>query len=574
MDRPQARRVVERQCFGVLLPGSSSRSTTPNWPAVRSPTFWQIPTASRAPPWPIPLRESSTAFAKRASCVGRPDGHPWVHSYAHGRTVYELRFDAGAARAALEKASKEEAADTFIDFVLAGDLDLAEIEKLRDIASSRSGIGKRVLDTTLKLARQEQVDHQAQESRERRIAERRDPRPQIRAPLADAPWLPEMQVLNDVRGKSTDIEPPMRDVSGYIVQVRIRRVPKMHLLTVRGSNQCDSEETRLPAPEQPLLIRLDEIGVAELIEHHIEYVDAETSRPVHLGAPFVKHFLRRDDNALPIATGVATLPIVLPDGALLSGIGLDRDRGIVFRVAHELEAILPQPQGCNPVAVAEAMRYLTDDWLCDLASDYVGKCVVIACALTILERLLLAERPAFFVTAGQRRGGKTTTVQMIALAVLGIRAAAAVWSSSEEERRKALFPIFAKGCLSCPGTTCRVVRRYRARQSRSRSPPRLTATASWENQRLGRLRPIPFKFSRAITLHRGVTSPRARFACGSQSIGRIRRTGRSPTPTRSLGPKRTAVPSCGHSIQFCSAIRAYTTATASKPPRASRRGGT
>jgi hypothetical protein len=97
------------------------------------------------------------------------------------------------------------------------------------------------------------------------------------------------------------------------------------------------------------------------------------------------------------------------------------------------------------LAVAKAMRYLTDDWLCDLASDYVGKCVVIACALTIIERLLLAERPAFFVTAGQRGGGKTTTVHMIALAVLGICAAAAAWSSSEEERRKALFSYLREG---------------------------------------------------------------------------------------------------------------------------------
>jgi hypothetical protein len=87
------------------------------------------------------------------------------------------------------------------------------------------------------------------------------------------------------------------------------------------------------------LTRLDEIALAELIERHIEYVDGATGRPVHLPAPFVKHYLVRSDAALPVATGIATLPIVLPDGRLLSGRGLERHRGIVFRVPLELEAL-------------------------------------------------------------------------------------------------------------------------------------------------------------------------------------------------------------------------------------------
>jgi hypothetical protein len=147
-----------------------------------------------------------------------------------------LQFDAGTAEAALDKASKEEAAGAFVHFVLAGDLDADEIERLRDIASNRSSVGKRALDSKLKRARQEQAERQTRENREGRIAERRDPRPQIPAPPADAPWLPQMQVLNDVLGKSRDPEPPMRDVEGFVVQVRLRRVPKMHLLTYCGSN--------------------------------------------------------------------------------------------------------------------------------------------------------------------------------------------------------------------------------------------------------------------------------------------------------------------------------------------------
>jgi hypothetical protein len=91
------------------------------------------------------------------------------------------------------------------------------------------------------------------------------------------------------------------------------------------------------------------------------------------------------------------------------------------------------------------MRFLCDEWLVDVSADYAGKCIIIAAALTVVERALLPERPAFFITAGQRGGGKTTTIHMISTAVLGIAACAAAWSSDEDERRKALLSYFSAG---------------------------------------------------------------------------------------------------------------------------------
>lgn len=74
-----------------------------------------------------------------------------------------------------------------------------------------------------------------------------------------------------------------------------------------------------------------------------------------------------------------------------------------------------------------------------------GKCTLIAAALTIIERSLLPDRPAFFVSAGRRGGGKTTTLAMLIMAVLGVWPAAAAWSTNEEERRKALLSYFLSG---------------------------------------------------------------------------------------------------------------------------------
>jgi hypothetical protein len=193
---------------------------------------------------------------------------------------------------------------------------------------------------------------------------------------------------------------------------------------------------------------MDELECAELIEQYIDfYVESEDGfrRSVHLGKEFVNHYLQRHDGKLPTVVAIATAPLVLADGTLLAPDGLDRDRGIVFIIPKELRAIIPRREDCTKKAVKAAMDFLTDEWLVDVATDYTGKCTIIAAALTLIERTLLPDRPAFFVTAGRRGGGKTTTLTMLIMAITGLWPAAAAWSTNEEERRKALMSYFLYG---------------------------------------------------------------------------------------------------------------------------------
>ena len=206
--------------------------------------------------------------------------------------------------------------------------------------------------------------------------------------------------------------------------------------------------TSLPPPEQWVLSKMSEMEVAEMIEEHIDYytVDKDGNcRSVHLPTPFVRHYMRRHDGVLPTVVAIATAPIVLADGNLLAPDGLDRDRGIQFVIPDELRAVIPHPEACTPEAVKKAMSFLCDEWLCDVATDYTGKCTIITAALTLIERSLLPDRPCFFVTAGRRGGGKTTTLTMLIVAVTGLWPAAAAWSTNEEERRKALMSYFLYG---------------------------------------------------------------------------------------------------------------------------------
>jgi hypothetical protein len=89
--------------------------------------------------------------------------------------------------------------------------------------------------------------------------------------------------------------------------------------------------------------------------------------------------------------------------------------------------------------------FLCEEWLIDVATTYAGKCILIAAAMTIIERSLFPDRPAFWVTAGRRGGGKTTALTMLIMATLGLRPAAAAWTPNEEERRKALLSYFMDG---------------------------------------------------------------------------------------------------------------------------------
>ena len=122
-----------------------------------------------------------------------------------------------------------------------------------------------------------------------------------------------------------------------------------------------------------------------------------------------------------------------------AGHGLLRERGIVFRIPERLMAMLPTADQCDVEAVRKALAFLTDTWLCDVAADYTSKCILIAAALTLIERSLLPDRPVFFVTAGRRGGGRTTTLIMLLVAVTDLRPSAAAWSPNEEERRKGLL---------------------------------------------------------------------------------------------------------------------------------------
>jgi hypothetical protein len=265
-------------------------------------------------------------------------------------------------------------------------------------------------------------------------------------PEPDGELLPTVTFLDAKLASDQGDEPPMRDASGNLVEVRVREPWALHLLTADGTNAAVEGGEIMKAPPEPGMVQLTPTGIELLLEKYVRW-SVQKKNASYFGAlpgPFIEGLREYPKSSIPVVRAINTAPLVTMSGRIISGVGLDRNTGLFHRIDPLLHACVPAdpPSEKN---VQDALNFLFDEWLVDVALDRVGKSIAIMLALTLLERALLPERPAFFVTAAQRGGGKTTLVHMITSAVLGRRAAAAGWSKDPEERKKALFSYFRQG---------------------------------------------------------------------------------------------------------------------------------
>jgi hypothetical protein len=318
----------------------------------------------------------------------------------------------------------------------ATEMEADELEDFVATVAKTAGIGVRAVKA--RIAKERRGREQA--ARKTALPSGGDGRVTRPCPAPDGELLPTTKFLDEVLASDQREEPPMRDASGNLVEVRVQEPWALHLLTADGTNAAVEDAETMKAPAEPGLVRLTPTGVKMLVERYVRFV-VEKRNTTYFGTlpgPFVTALMEYPLSDVPVVRAINTAPLVAMSGQVIDGVGLDRDTGLVHRVDPLLRACVPS----NPPTeedVRGALNFLLDEWLVDVALDRVGKCIAIMLAMTLIERAQLPERPAFFVTAGQRGRGKTTLVNMITLATLGRRAAAAGWSDNSEERKKALF---------------------------------------------------------------------------------------------------------------------------------------
>jgi hypothetical protein len=238
----QAMPAIMRQCEGVLLPDVVLPFDDPELAGCTVADVLADPDKFEGATLADPLEGVDYGTCK-AQVMRRADGSLWIHSFAHGRTVYELKLDAAAVRTILERADKETVAKLFIDLAMAADLDDGELETLRNFVAEKSELGRRTLNALFKAARAEKAAQRAKEQRARQMAERRDPRPRIMVPAVDQDWLPQVAIVNDVLGVSKASKPPARDINGTGTRARKLSLPSLHAFDQTQSNPDEEDES-------------------------------------------------------------------------------------------------------------------------------------------------------------------------------------------------------------------------------------------------------------------------------------------------------------------------------------------
>jgi hypothetical protein len=236
-----AEAMIARQCDGTLLSGIILSFDDPALVGTTVGDILDDPVKFEGETLADPL-EGRDYGACKAKIMLRADGTPWIHSFAHGRTVYELRYDAATVRAKLEATADNDLVKMLISLTLKAVLSADEYEALRNYAAKRSRAGLRTIDREMKDAREQEKARRKNAQRARQRAARTDPRPQLTVPPDDAPWRPVMDAINSVLSQSSQPIPPTRDIEGVVARMRKRQIPNMHAFTTETANDEEEDE--------------------------------------------------------------------------------------------------------------------------------------------------------------------------------------------------------------------------------------------------------------------------------------------------------------------------------------------
>src|SRR5690242_10739012 len=98
----RALRIIERECEGILLPNVELPFDDQEFAGCAVADVLADPDRFEGATLADPLEGVEYGRCK-ARIMRRAHGTVWINSFAHGRTVYELKLDYRAAKAVLEK---------------------------------------------------------------------------------------------------------------------------------------------------------------------------------------------------------------------------------------------------------------------------------------------------------------------------------------------------------------------------------------------------------------------------------------------------------------------------------------
>jgi hypothetical protein len=440
LSQEQAERTIASSQSNVLLPDFVLEMDDPELGKVTVREIMDDPDRFAGETLADP-HEGTAYGVGKAMVMRRHTGDVFINSFAHGGMQYELRLDRKELEARLLALESSAILPALRRLVSTAHFEVGDKELLVDVISKEKKIGKRPLKDVIKATLTERT---LDRRRGAQAMAPPDGRPSFPAPDTDGELGSALRQLDEVLCQSTSAQVPMRNSIGKLVRVRVMRGQ-----APVTTGLSDGATSQLEPPSSGYIEEADIAQATLMIEDHVRYfrVKDDVQRTVRLPLPFVSAYLAFPGSNLPKVAAVSTAPVISPvDGAPLSGTGLDRRTGVYYAIDPALLACVPSEADAHDDAVREAYRFLRDEWLCDVSTSNEGMAVAIALALTLIQRIVLTDgRPAFFISASQRGGGKTTLANMVTAAVFGRSSPTAPWARDDEERRKAILGYLLSG---------------------------------------------------------------------------------------------------------------------------------
>jgi len=421
-DIQECRRVVEERHRGTLLPDLALDWDDPGFDGCTVGSVLADPARFVGATLADPIDGAEYGQGKARVMLGWND-RPIIHSLAHGQSrVYRLMYDENAVLAWLAQATEEgqalvRAAALRMATAMVGP---ASVSIIADKVAKTSGLGVRAVLSEFKAAQAEMK--KAAKDAKRRGDREADDRPEKAAPLSDAPVGEVVASLDAALSAQRGSIPPFRNGAGVIGK----------LIRTPDTSGTNAEAWRM-GPAEILDVQVAVERACRLMRK-----TKDDEREVALQRHFAEALLGWPESGMPVVNGVANLPVVGYDGDLVVGEGLLREHSLIMKCPAGILESIPRHRTFEAQA-RESFQWLCDEWLGDVSTDIVGKAGVIACALTLIQRSMLTERPMFLFDAGLRGGGKTTAAQMAIGVVEGLKALPNPWSPEAVERKKVIF---------------------------------------------------------------------------------------------------------------------------------------
>ena len=281
-----------------------------------------------------------------------------INSFAHGQAFYRLCHDARTVGAALDAADPHHVVDVLCTMVGQAQIEADEMVRLIAVTAAKTKTGVRSIQARLK-AEQARLDAARRKAEHDEVVAG-DCRLTQPLPPSNGARTPVINVVDEALASDSSEEPPIRDATGNIVEVRTVAPWGLHLLTATGSNADPALNGKqmLPAPAEPVIARLTPVGAGMLIERYVRFETAGTGRSppyeAALQRPFIDALMDMSaaESAMPVARAINTAPLVAMNGNVIDGVGLDRQSGLIYRIEPQLRACLPT----HPPAAQEVTR--------------------------------------------------------------------------------------------------------------------------------------------------------------------------------------------------------------------------